>query len=452
MKVLHVPYSYFPDPPGGTEVYVEALARYQRESGMEPAIAAPAGEDGIYEHEGSPVYRFRMSKALRLRELYGLGDPEAAQSFSEVLERARPDVAHFHAFTSAISTKVLRSAREAGIPVIFTYHTPSVTCLRGTLLRWGSEQCDGRMEFRKCAACAMHGAGVPKAASWALGCVPSGFGAFLGARDLEGGAWTALRATELSTIRHRAARELFAETDAVIAVCEWVRQTLIRNGVENDKIVLCRQGLRRDLPKGAGRPKAPESGPLRIAFLGRLDAVKGLSVLIDAIALVPALRLTLDIFGVTQNEGNRRFRETLIERSRGDRRIRFLPPLDAGSIVEKLCEYDAVAVPSQWMESGPLVVYEAFAAGTPVIGSKLGGVAELVQDGVNGLLIEPASRMAWANGLKRLVEEPELLEKLRNGIGPVRTMRHVFSEMQTIYQREHGRAGYGRRLQLTSRQ
>jgi glycosyltransferase involved in cell wall biosynthesis len=91
--------------------------------------------------------------------------------------------------------------------------------------------------------------------------------------------------------------------------------------------------------------------------------------------------------------------------------------------------------PSQGLETGPLVVYEAFAAGTPVVGSNLGGIAELIRHEENGLLVEPASRPAWAGALRRLVENPQLLEQLRRGIGPVRTMRDVAGEMAPVYER-----------------
>jgi glycosyltransferase involved in cell wall biosynthesis len=85
------------------------------------------------------------------------------------------------------------------------------------------------------------------------------------------------------------------------------------------------------------------------------------------------------------------------------------------------------------METGPLVVYEAFAAGIPVIGSRLGGIAELVTHEKNGLLVEPASPKAWADALRRIADSPDLLGRLRGGIGSVRNMSQVATEMEAIY-------------------
>ncbi|MDP9171223.1 MAG: glycosyltransferase, partial [Acidobacteriota bacterium] len=97
-------------------------------------------------------------------------------------------------------------------------------------------------------------------------------------------------------------------------------------------------------------------------------------------------------------------------------------------------EYDLLAVPSQWLETGPLVVLEAFAAGTPVLGSDLGGIAELVRDGVDGVLVKPAGSVAaWAQAMRRLCGQPELLIRLRAGIRPPRHTREVALEMMPVY-------------------
>ena len=435
MKVLHVPYCYYPDAIGGTEIYVESLARFQRELGIEVVVAAPGPKDVSYPHDGHPVYRFQTATAPSLPELYGRGDPQAARSFRGVLESVQPDVVHLHAFTSAVSIRVVRGTRESGIPVVFTYHTPTVSCTRGTLLRWGSELCEGVMETRACAQCRLQSNGMPKAVARMMGSLPTSVGNCAGKLGFSGSAWTALRTTELVSIRHSAARALFAEADRIVAVCEWGRELLVRNGVDPGKIELSRQGL-SSLAYARIPKKAAGTAPaLRMAFMGRLDVVKGLGVLIEALQLAPSLAVTLDIFAIVQGESGRRLMQALKLKSSHDRRISFQPPLVADQTVDRLREYDVLAVPSQWLETGPLVVYEAFAAGTPVIGSRRGGIAELVQHEKNGLLVETSSREAWAGAVSRLVEDRTLLPKLQRGIGPVRTMRDVASEMQPVYER-----------------
>jgi glycosyltransferase involved in cell wall biosynthesis len=91
-------------------------------------------------------------------------------------------------------------------------------------------------------------------------------------------------------------------------------------------------------------------------------------------------------------------------------------------------------VPSQWLETGPLVVMEAFDAGIPVIGSALGGISELVRDGVDGLLITPpTSTDAWRDILIDVCQNPDLIVRLRKGIRRQRHMSRVATEMTDIY-------------------
>ena len=435
MKVLHVPYCFFPDVAGGTEIYVEALARFQDEMGIESAIAAAGVEDASYVHGGRRVYRFRTAPDLPLRALYGEGDTVAASAFAGILETARPDVVHLHAFTSGVSIRLVRASHDRGIPVVFTYHTPSVSCSRGTLLRWGSAPCEGRMQVRQCAACRLHSKGMPKTVSCVVGALPPQVGNGVAALGVSGSRWTALRASELIGVRHGAVRALFAEAECIVAVSQWVKDLLVRNGADPQKIVLSRQGLAGDMSGGRPARSAGSELPLRMAFLGRLDPIKGLDVVIDSMRLAPDLPVALDLFAVTQGDAGQRLKRQLLDRIGGDRRIQFLDPIAPDLIVERLRDYDVLIAPSQGLETGPLVVYEAFAAGTPVVGSNLGGIAELVEHGKNGLLVDPSSRPAWAQALRRLVENPQLLTELRRGIGPVRTMRDVASEMVPVYER-----------------
>jgi glycosyltransferase involved in cell wall biosynthesis len=245
--------------------------------------------------------------------------------------------------------------------------------------------------------------------------------------------------SELIRLRHRAASGLFEQVDHIVAVCEWVRELLIRNGVPAEKVTLSRQGLphlaAQSVDAGEPAPAASAGPRLQFAFLGRLDRVKGVDILIDALRRVPQLAISLDVYAVVQGPSARDMEARLRRKAAGDPRIRFLPPLPASEVVERLRVYDALLVPSQWLETGPLVVYEAFAAGIPAIGSNLGGIAELVKDGENGLLVEPHSVSSWTKAIAGFVENPDLLARLRSWRRPVRTMEHAAADMQTVYEK-----------------
>ncbi len=443
MKVIHIPFCFYPDPVGGTEVYVESLARRLQKRGVQTIVCAPAQQDASYGHEGLPVRRFSVSKTIAdLSDLYAEGDPQAAFAFSHILEEERPHVVHLHAFTYGVSLRLVQETKRRGIPVVFTYHTPTVSCQRGTLIRWGKEACDGTLNLDLCSRCTLHGLGLPRGLADVVGRAPVAIGNALGMIHLSGGVWTALRMRELVAARHKAVRALMTEADHIVALCKWVQDLLVRNDVPPEKITLSRQGLAQEVDREVRIQKGDSQSsvhdlysPLRMIFLGRLDPTKGPHVLIQAIRMSPHLSVSLDIYGVVQGEDSAVYLQGLQKLVGNDPRIVFHTAVSADKVVECLRGYDLLAVPSQWLETGPMVILEAFAAGIPVLGSRLGGIAELVEHGVNGLLVEPASVEAWRRELQKLCEDRGLLVRLSTAIRPPRTMATVAEEMMKLYEK-----------------
>jgi glycosyltransferase involved in cell wall biosynthesis len=430
VRILHVPYTYFPDPGGGTEVYTEALCRALAEIGCEVVVAAPGNPGRSYTHNGVEVHRFRHQETERdLHELYGTGDPLAAREFAGLLRDLRPQLVHFQAFSPAISVRLLEGARQAGIATVFTYHSPAVSCQRGSLMLWGRETCDGRLEVRRCASCTLQGLGLPMPAARLVGALPPAFGSILAPRS--GGAWTALRMPELVALRHTTLRQLLRLPDRIVAVCEWVRELLLRLGVEPQRLVLNRQGLTQ-APSPAAVTARPGSAGPKLVFLGRVDRVKGLEVLLRAMALRPQLPLSLDVYGIfgsSETPYDRRVREL----AAGDSRVQLREPVRPEEVVGVIAQYDWLVVPSLWLETGPLVVLEAAAAGVPVLGTRLGGIAELVRDGVDGLLVDDGQVPTWAHALDAIARDRGLLPRLRAGIRPPRGMDTAAREMLAVY-------------------
>lgn len=435
MKVLHVPFTFSPDPIGGTEVYVKSLSLAQREMGLDPVVAAPGIRTERYAIEGLAVHRFAVRDDVTdVRELYGAGDLGAARQFGRILDEEEPDLVHLHALTRGASLSVVREASRRRVPSVFTYHTPTVSCPRGTLLRWGREPCDGRVDGVRCTECRLESLGLPRIASRVLARVPAPLGRAIADHGLAGGAWTALAMRELLRLRDETFRACMAEVRHIVVVCEWARAVLGRNGVPGAKITVSRAGVQHHVaPARAQGVVARASDTLRAAFLGRLDATKGPDLVVKALRSAPDLRINLDIYGIVESAASDRYYRELIAAAAGDPRIVFRHPVPSTDVVALLQGYDVVVVPSRWLETGPLVVLEAFAAGTPVIGSQLGGIAELVSDGVDGLLVSRDSPQAWREVLERVDRERELLVRLRHGIRPPRSMADAADDMMAVY-------------------
>lgn len=422
MKVFEVPYTYPPDISGGTEVHVAALSAELAKLGAEPVIVAPGEQEAAYTHEGLRVLRFAApGRPANLAELYGEGDVPAVERFMAHLDRERPDLVHLHSVTAAVSLRTARAVRARKIPVVLSYSTPTVTCQRGTLLRWGTQVCDGILYEGRCSACVMHGLGVPRGAAELLARVPAAVGRGLGKAGLQGGAWTALRMRELVSSHMEATRALLNEADRLVVMAEWTAEMLVRNRIPREKITLIRYALPEEsqaADAAANAAAKPKNHPFRMACLGRADPAKGMDVLIRALGADPKMPLELDFYVVAQGAGGEECLRRLRDSAAQDARIRFRPPLPRAEVTRTLSAYDLVAVPSVCLETGPFVVLEAFAAGVPVAGSRLGGIAELVTDGADGLLVEPGSVKGWADALSLFCRDEGLRARLRQGIRP----------------------------------
>ena len=352
MKVLHIPFCFYPDPVGGTEVYVEALALHQQEKGLQTVIAVPGQKQEFYSHKGLSVHRFVVSDHVHdLSDLYGKGIAGGAEAFDEILVKEIPDLIHLHAFTPGLSLGILEKAKARRIPVVFTYHTPTVSCQRGTLLRWGTDICDGWLEVRTCGGCTLQGLGVPRTISAVLGRVPPAWGRRIGTANLSGGAWTALRMTSLLQQRFETFQSFMDEVDRVVVPCLWARAVLARNGVTSAKISVSRQGLTRTSSPAAASEALGGGGKnedvLKMAYLGRLEPSKGVDILIRAMMLSKDLKVHLDIYGITQDETPNSYINRLKRLARSDSRIAFRAPVAHAQVHSLLRTYDLLAVPSQ---------------------------------------------------------------------------------------------------------
>jgi glycosyltransferase involved in cell wall biosynthesis len=147
---------------------------------------------------------------------------------------------------------------------------------------------------------------------------------------------------------------------------------------------------------------------------------------------MPNAPMQFEIYGIC-HPGSEPYAAALAGAAAGDPRISFRPVLQPDAVDAAMRRCDLVVVPSRWLETGPLVVLEAFAAGTPVLGARLGGIAELVSNQVDGLLIPPEDPAAWASAITALAAAPKRVAELRAGIRPPRTMDDVGQDMAGLY-------------------
>ncbi len=176
------------------------------------------------------------------------------------------------------------------------------------------------------------------------------------------------------------------------------------------------------------RARLDVDGPM-LAFAGRVTKQKSLGVALAALSQVEDVSLLVAGDGPDLPEVRTRVAELDL-----DGRVRFLGPLGRDEVLTLFRAADASLVTSSW-ENFPHTVVEALAVGTPVIATSVGGVPELVRDGVNGLLVPPGDVEAVARAIRRLLDDTGARERLAAAAAPsVEQLQyeHVYSRLEAI--------------------
>jgi glycosyltransferase involved in cell wall biosynthesis len=441
VRIVFALHQFFPEHYAGVEIVTLGLAQELRARGHETYVLAPKrsipgndiepGEIEDYEFEGVPVRRVgRPREGLSRPYRLDYENETMARRVREYMREVRPDIVHAEHF-QGLSACVIPVFKEHGVPLVYTATDFWTFCPVVDLYRHDGVLCEGP-ELAHCTRCiASRYPGtrmkatvdvMPDAALQAAGRLSE-----TSLSDFS----RSLRQVRALKERPGYIREKMEQVDYIIVYTELMRDLLLANGIGKGKLEVSHYGIDTSniskVPRNRNLPP-----PLRVGFIGTLAPHKGCDTLIRAFKTLPReLEATLTIYGNLE-----RFK-SFVNRLRGlaksDERIDFAGPFQRERIGQVLAELDVLVVPSRWYENQPGVILEAFAAGMPVVATDLGGMSEFVKHEENGLLFEPENAEDLARQLRRVGEEPGLLERLRAGIGPVKTVKENVDELEDLY-------------------
>jgi glycosyltransferase involved in cell wall biosynthesis len=428
MRIVIAVHHFPPRYTGGAEWRAYRTAAALQARGHEVRVVCveciDAGPDGSVAwkddvYDGIAVRRLSFSLAAAPDPFrWEYDNPWIGHHLQEFLSEHRPDV--FHLIGGYLmSGRALRVAHQLNIPTVVTLTDFWFLCPRVSMLRSNGQVSTLPINAVTCARCL----GEEKRRYRLPGRVaPSLMEAF----------WR-LRKTRISNIEARMAflRLTLNQVSAIISPSQFLRSIFVEAGVEPEQIIFSRQG--RDFPDLVPEmlEKTPSSG-LRVGYTGQIAWHKGIHVLFEAARRMPDIPLTMRAYGdITPFPEYTAYLHRIIA---GDGRLELAGVYRCREVSQVLRELDVIVVPSLWYENSPNAILEAFVHRTPVVASNLGGMAELVRDGENGLLFAPGDANDLARQLRRLLDDPSLLPTLRAGIGAVKSVAQEMDELEEIYQ------------------
>lgn len=338
---------------GGEDSVVEAESTLLRENGH---IVVP------YTRDNHDINRMSRASAV----VQTMWSTRTTGELGEIFANRRPDVVHVHNTFPLISPSIYWVAARYRVPVVQTLHNFRLICPQAMLLREGKpcEDCVGKLPWRGVVHRCYRGSALQ----------------------------TGALATMLAG--HRAIGTWSSQVTRYIALNEFCRERFIAGGLPADRI--------RVKPNFVDLP-APAADGARNGFLfvGRLSEEKGIDVMMRA-SVLAGLPYAIRVAGTGP----------MVSILDGATGIQLLGAMAPDAIYREMRRSIALLLPSIWYENFPRTLVEAFACGLPVIASRLGAMAALIEDGVTGILFEPGNPTDLAHKLNWAAENPNQMLKM----------------------------------------
>lgn len=371
MKILMVNKFLYPN--GGSETYMFTLGEQLTKMGHEVQYFG-------MEHEGRVVgnrvnaYTSDMnfhggSKLAKLTyPLKTIYSGEARKKLRLVLEDFQPDVVHLNNFNYQLTPSVIleveawRKQTGRSCRMIYTAHDYQLVCPNHMLYR--------PEEGRTCEAC-----------------IGGHYESCMKHRCIHGSR--ARSALGMLEAKYWNGRNTYALIDRIICCSAFMKEKLDTNLGFRDKTVTLHNFVADDLPQA--REKRPY-----VLYFGRFAAEKGIDMLLAACRELTEVQFVFAGSGSMEGE------------LAGAPNVKYVGFQQGDALKKLIAEARFTVYPSVWYENCPLSVMESIASGTPVIGARIGGIPELIEDGKTGLLFESGNVQELTKQIRRLWDDAAL--------------------------------------------
>ncbi|WP_323737135.1 glycosyltransferase family 4 protein [Methanosphaera sp. ISO3-F5] len=367
MRICFVSNLYPPNVLGGAEIVVEKMANAMNKRGHTVIVITTSPDDSMHilKEEGITVYQLnttRLYPTYKQTEPQGVKKPlwhvfdlwnnKTLNVIKEILVKESIDIVHINNF-KGLSLSCFKSGKDLDIPVVYESHDFSLICPRANLIRGNNTLCQNR--------------------------------------------------NVICNEYVRVQRKLLSDNvDLVISPSQFMIDTFRDNNFFNNTDCV-------KIPLGVefeSNRTVKNYDTIDITYIGTLGKHKGVHTLITAFKQINNENIRLHIIGKGYDE------EEFKKMGDTDDRIIFHGFVDNRDILKYYEMTNILVIPSICYDNSPLVIYESFSTGTPVIGSSIGGIPELITEGYNGFLFESGNSDSLKEKLVKVINDKELLKTL----------------------------------------
>jgi glycosyltransferase involved in cell wall biosynthesis len=445
LRILLTVHQFLPTYAAGTELVTYKVAKGLIERGH--TVEVIAGHPGTATQSEDSRLTQDVFEDIPVQRFHHASVPMAGQNnivraeysstfvkhfFSTAISRFKPDVVHmFH--LSRLTTSVIDACVERRIPTCYTITDFWPVCPTAQLRLPDNSTCAGpSLNSANCLRHVLQASGAPQGKSVVFKLPTRVLDVLVGLirkkillpRSFNG----ELVRTLADRIGHNVER--LNQIDRILVLTRTMESVLWRNAVEKDRITVLPHGIDASgIRRTTGRGEAAE---LRIGFIGQIYEHKGVHVLVEAVRRLPAdIKVQLHIYGNLDDFPD--YVQRLRTLASHDPRIHFEGTFPNSHVGEIIANFDVLVVPSLWYENTPLVIYEAVAAGCPVICSRFGGMAELLRENVDSLMFEKGNVGELSRQITKLAGDRALLGRLAANTEPPKPISTYVDELEGIY-------------------
>ncbi len=363
---------------------------------------------------------------------------EIDKRFADLLDIINPDIIHIQHLIF-LSIGLIREAHKKGIPIVLTLSDYWLICPKWHFLKKDYTPCNKEDIERfneECIDCLEDLLCITKGAKKSYSFCKQLFPGFIikafkniyifFMKITFNNFHYAIKLKE----REDKIRDVLGKVDLFLAPSEYIRKVFVKFGIPGHKIKLFSYGLPDRLFPDLQKTKSEN---IRFAFIGTIVPAKGLHVLIGAFNAIRNENAELKIYGKLYAYTGFESYLPFLRKIAKNENIKFMDEFINEDIVHIFRDIDVLIVPSIWHENSPLVIQEAFLSKTPVIASRIGGIPEIISEGINGILFNPGDIRDLQEKMECIIANPNMIKIFKEKMPKIKSIEENAREIENIY-------------------